>query len=335
MLDVLSSITPCKIQFLFSSFYTPFSISFVNLQNKPNGMSQKAFIEYLTLEKKYSPHTILAYQNDLETFANFIKQEFESPNIQEVNYAMIRSWIINLVDNNHSNTTINRKISSLKAFYKFLLKTHQILENPLAKHKALKTPKKLQVPFSEKEITAVLQYFDALEGFESTRNRAIVELFYTTGIRKSELIALKISDVNFEKNEIKVMGKRNKERIVPLINSTITSLTTYLSERSSLENASSSPHLFLTKKGIKISQTLVYRIINSYFSNISTKVKKSPHILRHSFATHLLNEGADLNAIKELLGHASLASTQVYTSNSIAELKKVYANTHPRNTNKN
>jgi len=296
-------------------------------------MSISPFIAYLSLEKKYSPHTVLAYQKDVESFFTYISTKFDCENSKEVHYAMIRSWVVSLVDAGIKNKSINRKVSSLKAYYKFLLKTGQISENPLAKHKALKVPKTLQVPFSEKEINVVLDILDAelSENIESTRNKAIVELFYTTGMRKSELIHLKVSDLDFQKQIIKVLGKRNKERYIPLLPSICKTLNQYLIYRQGVTNSESNNFLFLTKEGVKVSQTFVYRIINNYFSRASSKQKKSPHILRHSFATHLLNEGADLNAVKELLGHSSLASTQVYTHNSIAELKKVYENTHPRN----
>jgi integrase/recombinase XerC len=294
-------------------------------------MPLSAFINYLNLEKNYSAHTVQAYMHDLESFKGFIQNEFDCSDLKTVNYVMIRSWIVNLFENKIGNKSINRKLSSLKAYYRFLLKTKQINENPLAKHKSLKVAKTLQIPFSEKEIGNVIDQLDDNKDFESIRNKAIVELFYATGMRKSELIQLKLSDLDFQKQTVKILGKRNKERIVPLIHPTIETLKQYIESRKDFENHNSEQALFLSKKGVKISQTLVYRIINNYFSAISTKEKKSPHILRHSFATHLLNEGADLNAIKELLGHASLASTQVYTNNSIAELKKVYSNTHPRN----
>lgn len=296
-------------------------------------MPLTAFFNYLSLEKNYSSHTVQAYSKDLESFQDFIQKEMDYNNLKEVNYAMIRSWIVYLFENNISNKSINRKISSLKAFYKFLLKTKQINENPLAKHKSLKVAKTLQNPFSEKEIGKVIEQLENVDDFESIRNKAIVEMFYATGMRKSELIQLKVTDIDFANKTVKILGKRNKERIVPVIQSTIDSLKQYLESRKAVDKDGSEQFLFLSKNGVKISQTLVYRIINNYFSAISTKEKKSPHILRHSFATHLLNEGADLNAIKELLGHASLASTQVYTSNSIAELKKVYSKTHPRNNN--
>lgn len=294
-------------------------------------MSLPKFIAYLTLEKKYAVHTITAYKNDLENFSGFVAASFEETDISHVNYSMIRSWIVSLVENGVSNRSVNRKISALKSYYKFLLKTKQIEENPLAKHKALKTAKKIQVPFSEKEIAAVIDLLEAAAGFEALRNKLIVELFYTTGMRRAELMNLTMHSISAAQQSVKVLGKRNKERIVPLLPSVLETYNRYLKERSELVFIRDKSILLLTSKGDKIYETLVYRVINSYFSLTSEKVKRSPHILRHSFATHLLNEGADLNAVKELLGHASLASTQVYTHNSIASLKKVYGNTHPRN----
>lgn len=289
------------------------------------------FVEYLQLEKKYSPHTVTAYLKDLEDFNGFASAEFQYAEIVDVNYSVVRSWIVSLVDSGISNRTVNRKISSLKTYYKFLLKTGQIEINPLAKHKALKTSKKIQVPFSEKEIGNVMEMFGEENDFEGLRNRLIVELFYSTGIRRAELINIKVTDVSFAQKTLKVLGKRNKERIVPLLPTVLQSINDYLQQRSELGSIKDTDALFLTQKGVKIYETLVYRIINSYFSKASEKVKKSPHILRHSFATHLLNEGADINSVKELLGHSSLASTQVYTQNSIAKLKEVYKNSHPRN----
>ncbi len=297
-------------------------------------MPFKDFIDYLQLEKNYSTHTVLAYENDLRDFSNFAEENFDYKDIKRVNYSIVRSWIVRLVDSGISNRTVNRKMSSLKTYYKFLLKTGQIEENPMAKHKSLKTNKKLQVPFSENEIDQVINLLAEEEGFVGLRNKLIVELFYATGMRRTELVNLKVADVSFYQNTLKVLGKRNKERIIPIIPSTLKTLEQYLDERSRLENIKDERYLLLSEKGVKIYETLVYRIINSYFSKASEKVKKSPHILRHSFATHLLNEGADLNAVKELLGHASLASTQVYTHNSIAQLKQVYKSAHPRNSNK-
>lgn len=289
-----------------------------------------SFIEYLDLEKKYAANTLTFYQKDLKEFQVFMANEFDLEDLSQVHYGLIRSWIVSLVDKGLNNKSINRKLSSLKSFYKFLLKTAVIDENPMAKHKALKTEKNVHSVFSEKEINKAIETID-FSDFEGVRDRAIIELFYTTGIRRSELINVQLVDIDFYKETVKVTGKRNKERIIPLLPSTIDVLKTYLEVRTKWVQRQEESTLFITKKGVKINQTLVYRIINTYFSRVSTKDKKSPHILRHSFATHLLTNGADLNAIKELLGHSSLASTQVYTQNSIAHLKKVYAQTHPRN----
>ena len=293
-------------------------------------MTFKAFSDYLLLEKNYSELTLKAYINDLEEFQRFIRSQFDTDDVDTVNYQQIRNWIVHLVENQISNRTINRKVSSLNTYYKFLLKTKQININPLAKHKALKVSKKVQIPFSETEMKTVIEELKSAKDFEGLRNRLIIELFYATGIRRIELVQLKLSDIDISNRSLKVLGKRNKERIIPLIDSVVDTLEDYIIQRNKLETIVDHSHLFLTKKGVKIYETLVYRIINDYFSKVSTKVKRSPHILRHSFATHLLNQGANLNAVKELLGHSSLAATQVYTHNSIAELKKVYSNAHPR-----
>ncbi len=293
-------------------------------------MLLKAFLDYLLLEKKYSQLTVNAYKKDIESFMAFISSEEETNTIQETNYSQIRSWIVNLVQKGITNRSINRKISALNGFFKFLLKIEEVKLNPLSKHKALKTSKKVQIPFSENEINTVLDQINHNQDFEGVRNKLIIELFYSTGIRRIELINIKLKDIDLENKTIKILGKRNKERIIPLLNMVMDSVDIYKLERNKLETITDNEYLFLTKKGVKVYETLVYRIINDYFSKASTKVKKSPHILRHSFATHLLNQGAELNAVKELLGHSSLAATQVYTHNSIAELKKVYAKAHPR-----
>ncbi len=291
-------------------------------------MPINSFLDYLELEKKYSKHTTIAYQHDLNSFQTFCKNEYDNQSLRDANYAQIRTWIVSLVNSNISNRTINRKVSTLKSFYKFLQKTEQIASNPLVKHKALKVSKKIQVPFSEKEILSVLEEVDRDRNFESVRNKLIVELFYATGIRRSELVNLKISAIDFVNQTVKVFGKRNKERYIPLIKPTLSSLKEYIEFRDEIKT--NEPFLLLTKKGKKIYDMLVYRIINNYFSRVSSKVKKSPHIIRHSFATHLLNKGADLNSVKDLLGHSSLASTQIYTHSSLGKLKEVYNQAHPR-----
>ncbi|WP_026704158.1 tyrosine-type recombinase/integrase [Flavobacterium soli] len=290
-----------------------------------------SFKDYLEKEKNYSPHTVKAYFDDLLEFERFIHLNFDQQNIDEVNYSQIRSWIVKMVDDEISNSSVNRKISSLRAYYKFLLKAKQIAASPLLKHKALKSPKKIQIPFSEKELDDVLNHIAYSDDFEGVRNKLIIDLFYATGIRRTELIHLKLSNVDLSGNTLKVLGKRNKERILPILPIISKQFRKYIQQRSCLEEIKDSEYFFLTLKGIKMNDSLVYRLINYYFSNVSEKVKKSPHILRHTFATHLLNNGADLNSVKELLGHSSLASTQVYTHSSLNELKKVYKNAHPRN----
>ena len=292
-------------------------------------MLVQKFIDYLLLERKCSQHTVVAYQKDIDTFQFFLLEEFSDSEVSKVNYSQIRSWIVHLVDKNISNRTINRKLSSLNSYYKFLLKIQSIESNPLAKHKALKVSKKIQIPFSEVEVNTVLDSIHT-DSFEGLRDKLIVELFYSTGIRRIELVQLQLQDVDVSQGLIKVLGKRNKERFIPLLPMVIKTFEAYCMERSQLETIKDLSVLFLTKKGTKIYEMLVYRVITNYFGSISSKVKKSPHILRHSFATHLLNNGADLNAVKELLGHSSLAATQVYTHNSVAELKKVYEKSHPR-----
>ncbi|WP_395634307.1 tyrosine-type recombinase/integrase [Flavobacterium sp.] len=293
--------------------------------------SKAKFRDYLGLEKNYSPHTVTAYLNDLDFFQAFLKGAFEDDDLIRVNYNQIRAWIVSLSDDGVSNSSINRKISSLKSFYKFLLKTKQIETSPLLKHKALKSPKKLQIPFSEKELDLVLNQIVYPEGFEGVRDKLVVDLFYTTGIRRAELIGLKLHNVDLSNGTIKVLGKRNKERIIPVLPVVQNQIRIYLDERSRLQRIIDDDSFFLLLKGVKLNDSFVYRLINYYFSNVSEKVKKSPHILRHTFATHLLNHGADINSVKELLGHSSLASTQVYTHSSLAELKKIYGSAHPRN----
>jgi len=291
------------------------------------------FLEYLLLERGYSEHTVTAYSTDLIAFKDFCEVVYGQESLVTVNYAQIRSWVVCLVDAGISNNTVNRKISSLKSFYKFLQKTGQRETNPLSKHKALKVPKKVQVPFTQKEINQVLLNINENKDFDAIRDKLLVALLYSTGMRRAELIQIKESDVDLANGTIKVLGKRNKERFVPILTSVLETLHEYLAIRD--KSQFNSEFLLITSKGNKIYETLVYRIINSYFSQVSSKVKKSPHILRHSFATHLLNEGADLNSVKELLGHSSLASTQVYVHNSLDAIKKVYNQAHPRSKKKN
>lgn len=288
------------------------------------------FISYLSLEKNYSKHTIKAYENDLLEFSNFCLSSYDIHDIDIIEYNIVRFWIVELSESKINNRSINRKIASLKAYFKFLQKIEVTDVNPLNKHRALKTAKKVEIPFSELEMEKVLSQIEYKEDFEGKRDELLIHVLYVTGMRRAEVIALKVLDVNFEAMTIKVLGKRNKERIIPMLLETKEKFIDYLKGRESLREVADEETMFLTKSGNKLYETLVYRLIKKYFREVSSKVKTSPHILRHTFATHLLNKGADLNAVKELLGHSSLASTQVYTHNSIAELKKVHAKAHPR-----
>jgi integrase/recombinase XerC len=293
--------------------------------------NKERFQDYLLKEKNYSLHTALAYGRDLIFFESFLVNNFEGTTLEEVSYTLVRSWIVDMIDQEMSSISVNRKMASLKAFYKFLLKTKQIEISPFVKHKALKTPKKIQIPFSEEELHRVLHQVEYKTGFEGFRDKLIIDLFYTTGIRRSELINLQLHHADTAGGTIKVIGKRNKERIIPLLPIIVNQMQLYMVERKALKEVVDGAYFFLLANGNKLNETFVYRLINHYFSNVSEKVKKSPHMLRHTFATHMLNHGADLNSIKELLGHSSLASTQVYTHSSLAELKNVYKNAHPRN----
>ncbi len=287
------------------------------------------FIDYLKYEKGYSKHTLLAYKKDIDTFQNFLLSTYNTDCFSDVSYGQIRLWIVSLVNKGMSNQSVNRKISALKSFYKFLEKIGDIDKNPLSGHRLLKVQRKAITPFSKKELNEIIHFFNKTDNFNELRDYLIIELLYTTGMRRAELIALKCSDVNIDNKTIKVLGKRNKERYIPLLNYTIGLIHKYMKLRSELY--SDNQHLLLTLKGKPVYDSLVYKTVKNYFKLISTKDKKSPHILRHAFATHLLDEGADLNAVKELLGHSSLASTQIYTQSSLSHIKEVYKKAHPRN----
>jgi len=288
------------------------------------------FFDYLSKEKNFSRNTVIAYRKDLETFKLFCLDHYEISNISKVSYPIIRDWIINLSEKNLSPLTINRKISSLNKYYDFLLKTQVNKVSPLKNHKRLKVQKKLIIPFSEDEVFKVIDVFS--NDFEGKRNLLIVDTLYSTGIRRDELINIKLNDVFLSENLIKVLGKRNKERLVPVLGNLNKRIKDYLSFRK--EVSLSSSYLFITNKGKSIGPSLVYRVVKKYFSKVSTKVKTSPHVLRHSFATHMLNNGADINSIKEIMGHSSLASTQIYTKIKLPKIINDYKKNHPRERKK-
>ncbi len=289
------------------------------------------FINYLKFEKRYSPHTITAYTKDLDQFDSFLKSEYDVLNANEVSYQMVRSWIVGLIELNISARSVNRKLSTLKSYFKYLTKEELIDENPMPKVQSPKTSKKLPV-FVDRESMETLFSEDIFSSdFDGTRNRLIIEMFYMTGIRLSELINLENTNIDFYQQSIKVLGKRNKERIIPISAGLIDSIKKYIEIRDkNVEVSEQNDYFYVTIKGKKLYEKLAYHIVNLYLGKVSTLQKKSPHVLRHTFATHMLNNGADLNAIKEILGHSNLAATQVYTHNTIEKLKTIYKQAHPR-----
>ena len=297
-------------------------------------MSIKSFISYISLEKKYSNNTRIAYQGNLDEFHKFCIEKYDIQNIEKLEYTIIRSWIVFLIESGNTNRTVNRKISVLRSYYKFLLKTGTIKISPLKKHKPLKESKKINIPFTVKEISDVLDgnYFST--DYNGHLERSIITLLYYTGIRRAELITLKLTNLDLNTHKIKVLGKRNKERLIPLLPEAVSCMRTYLKYRKELNKIIDDKFLFLSELGNKLKDAFVYKTVNNYFSKVSTKVKRSPHMLRHSFATHLLDNGADLNAVKELLGHESIAATQVYTHTSMEQIKKIYSDSHPRGRKK-
>ena len=288
------------------------------------------FIDYLQIEKNYSSNTLSAYKKDLIEFKNFINENFDKYPIEHAEYKAIRLWIVELVNKNLSNRSINRKVSSLKSFYKFLVKTDTIGSSPLLAHSPLKQSKKIQVPFSKEEINSLLDSDSFKNDFRGVLQKTIITFFYFTGVRRIELINIKESDINMDSSTIRIMGKRSKERIIPMLPKLKKSIVDYLYLRSQEFNKETHEYLFVSRSGSQLSEKYVYRTVNEYFKLVSPKVKKAPHVLRHSFATHLINEGADINSVKELLGHSSLSATQVYSHTSMERIKEVFKNSHPR-----
>jgi integrase/recombinase XerC len=290
-------------------------------------MSVHQFIRYLQTEKRSSAHTLLAYRNDLTTFSTFLEETFAIPSPAKANMEMIRSWIVHLMDQNLSPSSINRKISALKAYYRFLLKSGMIAVNPVQNIHSLKKGKPLPVFVDEDKMQALLNKVYVGDDFGTKRNRMVVLLLYGTGMRLNELLLLKTSDINFEENRLKVTGKRNKERIIPFSEELATEMKHYLQAKEAITTDTN--RFIITDKGTKAYPKLIYRIVHQALQGYMPD-RKSPHILRHTFATHLLNHGASLNAIKELLGHADLTATQIYTHTSIEQLKSIYSQAHPR-----
>ncbi len=294
-------------------------------------MKQKeSFIKYLQYEKRYSPHTLRSYLDDINQFISFCGFNDNSFEPKNVTHKKIRDWIVYLVNNDVSIRSVKRKISTLKSFYRYLLKDGLVSFNPVEKVLTPKAEKRLPSFINKRHMDVLLDDIDFGSDYKGKRNRLIIEVFYNTGMRLSELINMKTSDINIAEHNLKVLGKRNKERIIPFTQEFTNSIQDYLTIRNEKFNTGIEGYFFLTEKSNKMYPKLVYRIVNKYLNLITTIEKKSPHVLRHTFATHMLNAGADLNAIKELLGHSNLAATEIYTHTTFEKLKSIYKQAHPR-----
>ena len=290
----------------------------------------ESFLDFLKFEKRYSKLTVRSYKNDLLQFSAYCQDELGQDNTSKATYRNIRSWIIRLLENGMSSNTVKRKISSLKSYFKFLMKQGVLEQNPMTKVISPRSKKVLPGFIEQEPMNLLLDQFDFGEGYIGARDKLIIELFYITGIRRAELVSLKLSDVQVDKLIIKVTGKRNKERIIPVSKEFAQTLADYIDMRNKNFAEMSESSFFLTAKGGSVYPEMVYRLVRKYLRFVTTFEKKSPHTLRHTFATHMLNNGADINAIKELLGHASLSATQIYTHNSFEKLKEIYKQAHPR-----
>ena len=293
-------------------------------------MFQKKFIEYLQYEKRYSANTLRSYENDINSFYLFLEQKGSNPDIRKADHKAIREWIISLLEQDITPRSVNRKISSLKSFYRFLVKQEFIQTNPMDKVTAPRQSKRLPEFIREEEMDKLFETDIFPDSFTGLRDQVIILLLYTCGLRRAELVGLKTEDYRADSLQIKVMGKRNKERMIPLLPEVAQKLDQYLALRETMKGSADSSGLFITEKGKPIYDKFVYRVVKHYITLVSKIKKRSPHVIRHSFATHMLNRGADLNAIKELLGHANLAATEVYTHNSFEKLKQTYKQAHPR-----
>ncbi|MET1054772.1 MAG: tyrosine-type recombinase/integrase [Pedobacter sp.] len=293
-------------------------------------MSVESFLTYIQHEKRYSPHTVLAYRTDLLHFTDFILNTYEMQP-EAAKHIHIRDYMVRLMDENIGANSIGRKLSSLRSFYKYLQRRKIVAGSPMAMIKAPKVPERLPVFVDEEKLDHLLdsgEFFD--DSFPSQRDKLVIEVLFGTGMRLAELLGLRVSDIDFYEETIRVFGKRKKERIIPVTKQLVAQLKTYIDLKNLQNFDNKSEDLFVTNKGAAVYPLFIYKIVKSYLTYISTQDKKSPHVLRHSYATSLLNRGADLNAIKELLGHASLAATQVYTHNSIERLKTIYKQAHPK-----
>ena len=287
------------------------------------------FIHFLKFEKRYSPHTVLSYANDLEQFRDYLATEFDSPELKTITHFHIRGWLAGLKDHKQTPRSLNRKISSLSAFFKQQVRLGNLEKNPVRQLHALRVPERLPVFLKEKETQNLLEEVQFDEGFKGATDRLICELLYSTGMRRNELQELKESDIEWGLKQIRVLGKGNKERLIPVNAVLMDSIRDYIQEKQKLPTFDSH-HLLVLESGMQLYAGYIYRVVTRYLGGVTTQKKKSPHVLRHTFATHLLNNGANIQAIKDLLGHSSLAATQVYTHNNIDRLKEIHKQNHPR-----
>ncbi|MBF9251839.1 tyrosine-type recombinase/integrase [Pontibacter sp. 172403-2] len=288
------------------------------------------FFKYLQYEKRYSPHTLTSYHTDLGQFAQYLSEVYQITDAAEADHTIIRSWLLTLVQQNIKPRSINRKIACLRSYYRFLLAQQRVPFNPMLRIKAPKASKKLPAFVPEEPFNTFLDSFSFEDNFEGQRDRLILEFLYGTGIRLAELLNIEHADIDQHAKTVRVLGKGNKERIIPVNDSLLHSIAAYLARKKSEFGDNNSGKLLVTNKARPLYPKFVYRVVKKYISLVTTSQHNSPHVLRHSFATHLLNKGANLNAIKDLLGHASLAATQVYTHNSIEKLKSVFEKAHPK-----
>jgi integrase/recombinase XerC len=290
-----------------------------------------SFINYLEYEKRASKHTVLAYQKDLSQFEDFVAKSFSITELSEVQHADIRAWLIDLVEQKLTPTSVNRKIATLRSFFKYLLRSGIITKDPTYKVKTLKVPKRLPEFIQEESIEQIINEFQYTEDFNGQRDRMVMEFLYLTGVRLSEMLALTWRDLDLIGATVKVLGKRKKERVIPLTPYLVSHINAYKSHyNDTFKIVQPADNFIVTDKKSAAYPMMIYRIVNLYVSRFAQTKKRSPHLLRHTFATHLLNKGADLNAVKDLLGHANLAATQVYTHNSMEKLKAVYEQAHPK-----
>lgn len=288
----------------------------------------QTFLDYLKFEKRYSRHTILSYQNDLEQFFAYLASQFDSPAIQDITAIFVRSWLAEMKEADISSKTINRKISSLKSFFKYEIRIGALEQTPMTTVVAPKIGKRLPVFVEEKDMATLFDYVAFPDNWKGRTERLVLCLFYNTGMRLSELINLKESQLDPSYSQVKVLGKGNKERIIPVRGELMKDIQRYISEKPTRNETITT--VFVNEKGKSLQPRSVYAFVKQHLAQVTTIQKKSPHILRHSFATHLMNNGADLNAVKELLGHSSLAATQIYTHNTIEKLKEVFKRAHPK-----